>query len=434
MPSRKKTYSVNGMVLKEKHSVGITPAVVVGLNLTGLGIVRSLSDRSLPKKPFIIGIDSNLRQPTALTRLCKKYRFADFNSDKLADGLLDIGRNFSFKPVLFMTDDMSVLRISQRQDELKKYYHFLLPTYETTELLLDKSRFATYAKSHSFNIPATYAISNKTDILHAIRSIMFPCVLKPCYRTDHWVNGNYPKVFVCRDENELIETFEIVSRVQARFVLQEWIEGEDQELYFCLVFYNQHSQCLESFTGRKLRQWPCKIGNTSLAEPVECAEVESETKRLFGALNFTGFGSVEFKRDPQSGEFKVMEPTVGRSNLQSEIATANGINLPWTAYQYFTGLNFTLDNLQSNRTVWIHEYGDLQSCIRRIQDGKLSVKDWFRSYHGKRYYALFSLRDPLPALATFWKAFCKIVNTGLNNWWYQKTNTLNAWSRLLAES
>jgi len=348
----------------------------------------------------------------------------DFNSDKLADGLLDLGRNFSSKPVLFMTDDMSVLRISQRQDELKKYYHFLLPRYEVTELLLDKVRFATYAKAHGFNIPATFAISNKADITHALRSLRFPCVLKPCYRTSQWVDHNFPKGFVCRDEKELMETFQLFSWVQTRYVLQEWIEGEDQELYFCLVFYNNHSQCLESFTGRKLRQWPCQIGNTSLAEPIVSEEVERETKRLFGALNFTGFGSVEFKRDPRSGEFKIMEPTVGRSNLQSEIASANGVNLPWTAYQYFTDINDTRDNLQSVRTVWIHEYGDVQSCIRRIQDRKLSVRDWIRSYQGKRCYALFSWRDPLPMLATFWKAFGKIVNVGINNWWHRKTRNI----------
>jgi len=41
---------------------------------------------------------------------------------------------------------------------------------------------------------------------------------------------------------------------------------------------------------------------------------------------------MEYKRDARSGTFRMVEPTIGRTDYQEEVATLNGINLPYAAY------------------------------------------------------------------------------------------------------
>jgi len=52
---------------------------------------------------------------------------------------------------------------------------------------------------------------------------------------------------------------------------------------------------------------------------------------------YRGIGGLEFKRDRGTGQFVVVEPTVGRVDWQAEIATLCGVNLPAIAYRTALG-------------------------------------------------------------------------------------------------
>ena len=173
---------------------------------------------------------------------------------------------------------------------------------------------------------------------------------------------------------------------------------------------------MSSFTGRKLRQWPCGVGNTSMAEPVDCPEVEKETVRLFEMLRFKGFGSVEFKRDGKDGRYKIMEPTVGRINLQSEVATANGVNLPWMAYAYLAGMERVHRRIVPRPVRWINEFTDLRSGLSQVGKKTLSFSAWLRSYRAPRYYAVFAWNDPAPFLVTTWQILWRNAKRMVFRW------------------
>jgi hypothetical protein len=53
--------------------------------------------------------------------------------------------------------------------------------------------------------------------------------------------------------------------------------------------------------------------------------------RYVREAGYRGIGGIEFKRDPTAGRFVIVEPTVGRTDWQSEVATLNGVNLPLIA-------------------------------------------------------------------------------------------------------
>ncbi|OYU65088.1 MAG: FAD-dependent oxidoreductase, partial [Burkholderiales bacterium PBB5] len=123
-------------------------------------------------------------------------------------------------------------------------------------------------------------------------------------------------------------------------IVQEWIQGGDDSIFFCLQYMGSDGAPAASFTGRKLRAWPPQVGGTAscMSAPEHHAELSAMTAQFFRAVGFEGMGSMEYKRDARDGRFYVVEPTVGRTDFQQEVATVNGCNLPWAAYAYELGL------------------------------------------------------------------------------------------------
>jgi len=129
----------------------------------------------------------------------------------------------------------------------------------------------------------------------------------------------------------------------------------------------------------------------------------NESLRLFKSVQCKGLGSVEFKFNKKSHEFVITEPTVGRPNLQSYIAVANGVNIPYVAYCDLIGTpTCQLDQPSENGSVkWINEFREYSSARFYMKRGDLSARDWYRSIRGPKTYALFSLSDPVPFISTF---------------------------------
>ncbi|WP_287461032.1 hypothetical protein [Accumulibacter sp.] len=53
---------------------------------------------------------------------------------------------------------------------------------------------------------------------------------------------------------------------------------------------------------------------------------------FFRQVAFVGMGNMEYKRDSREGRFHMVEPSVGRTDFQQEVATVNGVNIPFAAY------------------------------------------------------------------------------------------------------
>ena len=112
--------------------------------------------------------------------------------------------------------------------------------------------------------------------------------------------------------------------------MQEWVEGPDHGIYFCLFYCDAAGKPLRIFTGRKLSAFPPGVGSTAtcIAAPRQQAQLEALTERLTRAVGFAGMGGLEFKRNEITGEFVIIEPTVVRTDWQEEIATLSGVNIP----------------------------------------------------------------------------------------------------------
>lgn len=363
--------------------------------MTGLGVVRSLFPHRIP----LIAIDTASRSGSTYTRFCHKV-LVDPTEDGLWNALMRIGQCYdSVRPVLILTTDLVVMQASERREELAKFFRFHLPDPEQVRILMDKTAFASFAHQHDFAVPATFRVGGVDDWTRVLDECPIPCIVKPKYRSDAWQRARLPKVFRADSRGQLAELIPMLRSVESDYVIQEWIPGPDSQVYFHLAYHAGDGRELVHFTGRKIRQWPPLIGSTSMAEGASSEEVDRETRRLMQLVGFKGLGSVEFKLDRRDERFKIMEATVGRPNLQSEVATANGVNIAHWAYCDLTGERLPTGAPTSTKARWIFIRRDLKSAQYYWRRGELTLRDFLRSYRAPRYYADFSWKDPFPFLA-----------------------------------
>ena len=66
-----------------------------------------------------------------------------------------------------------------------------------------------------------------------------------------------------------------------RYVVQEWIEGGDADVHFCLVYRDRAGREVAYQTGRKLVQWPVGTGDTALGTTTEDPTLHRLTEQVF---------------------------------------------------------------------------------------------------------------------------------------------------------
>ena len=84
----------------------------------------------------------------------------------------------------------------------------------------------------------------------------------------------------------------------------------------------------------------------------------------------------------------------------------------YTMYCDAAGLPLPPDREQRYGDVkWIHLRRDLQSAFVTYRRGDLSFRDWLASVRGRKAFAVFSLRDPMPFVFDILDAVKKAVHT-----------------------
>jgi predicted ATP-grasp superfamily ATP-dependent carboligase len=382
-------------------------AVMVGFDsMQGLPAARILAGHGVP----VIGIAADPKNAQAKTRVCNEVIYAPTAEDALIPHLVSLGKRLDEKAVLFPCEDTNVAIVSRHRDQLRDYYHILLPDPDVVEMLMDKVKFYRYAQEHDLPIPKTFFIDNRQDLLQAAGTITYPCVLKPRDSAAHkWEDETIFKAFKIHDADELIATYNHYQRWTDCFIVQEWIEGTDSDLYSCNCYFDASSQPLATFVARKIRQWPPETGVSCLGEEVRNDTVLEQTLRLFRDVGYRGLGYMEMKRDSRTGEYFIVEPNIGRPTGRSSIAEAGGVELMFTAYCDAVGLPLPENREQTYRGVkWIHLRKDLQSAFQYWRQGELTLGQWWRSIRGRKAYAVFSWRDPLPFIYD-WCAAARLV-------------------------
>jgi predicted ATP-grasp superfamily ATP-dependent carboligase len=362
------------------------PAVVAGLDLNGLGLLRALGQAGVP----VIGLDTDLKKPTAQTRFGRKVHVRALSGQAFVDDLLALRETLSGDPVLILTQEASVATVSAMREALSGSYRLTMPDRQVVEDLLDKARFQALASSQGSPIPRAVRIDAQDDI-GAVRSLRFPCVVKPATKSTGFTK-RFGKAYRMTAFDDVLRAWPLMQELAIPVIVQEWIEGEDSDVYFCLQYRAQEGRAV-SFSGRKLCQWPVLVGGTAscIPAPEAAEELIALTDAFFGRIGFCGLGSMEYKRDRRDGRFYMVEPTVGRTDYQQEIASLNGVNIPLAAYLDALG---RLSSFQQNVVApkaWRDPLGyanALKAGAKDVTPSGIALCD-----------AYFRMNDPMPYIA-----------------------------------
>lgn len=370
-------------------------AVVIGLDsMQGLQAARILARHGVP----VIGISDHPKHPCCRTNVCQEIIFGPTAEEGLIGRLEVLGSQLEQKAVLFPCEDTSVSLVSRHRQQLAKWYHVLLPAADVVEMLMDKVRFSEFAKENGLPIPPTYVVQNRADLERVAEQMTYPCVIKPRDSAAlRWEHNTIFKAFKIYNAEELFSVHSQYEHCTDCFVVQQWIEGRDCDLYSCNCYFDANSEPLVTFIARKLRQWPPETGISCLGEECRNDTVLEETVRLFRSVNYRGLGYLEMKRDRRTGEYFIIEPNIGRPTGRSAIAEASGVELLYTMYCDALGWPLPAARQQKYEGVkWIHLRKDLQSSFRYWWRGELTLRQWWRSLRGKKVFALGSWNDPAP--------------------------------------
>lgn len=311
-----------------------TPAVVVGAQGNGLGVVRSLASAGV--QATVVG--DTLRDPAMWSRRCKNHLVERSFGRPLVDGLLKLQETMTARPVLILTDELAVTTVSEHRAELGARYRIRLPSPEMVDTLGDKELFQGFAEAHALPVPRTIVVKGESDLAQ-IAQLGSPVIIKPA---DKFLvhMGRIERLSVAETIDDAAATCRRFLSLGETPVVQEWIDGPDSNIYFALFHCGLSPASRSIFFGRKIAAHPPSVGSTAVCVPApEAAEMlRPVTEKFLAASQYEGLGSLEFKWNPRERRFVIIEPTVGRTDSQEEIAALNGLNLVYVAYRYELGL------------------------------------------------------------------------------------------------
>lgn len=386
-----------------KNAADRAPAIVIGLDtMQGLQAARILASHDIP----VIAIARDRSHHACRTRVCQRILFGETTSEALIDQLRSLGPSLPSKAVIYPCHDHAVALVSRNREQLTSWYHIVMADPDVIEMMMDKQRFYSFAQEHDVPCPETRLLHNRVEAECAAQELMFPAILKPLRRNALWDRMTMAKAFRVEHSAALIELYDRVGNWAPVLMIQQWIEGTDSDLYSCNCYFDRRGGFVASFVAKKIRQWPPQTGSSCLGEECRNDVVRESTVRLFRQSGYKGLGYVEMKRDTRTGVHYAIEANVGRPTGRSAIAEAGGVDMLYAMYCDALGLPLPDRLEQQYRGVkWIDLRHDFQSALHYFRKGELTLGQWYRSWRGRKAFAVFSWSDPMPFFADFWRAF-----------------------------
>ena len=372
-----------------------TPVVVLSARNYGpLGIIRSLGRLGVP----VYAVDAGPRRPAATSRYLRgRFRFdiARSSEDETVDALLTVGRTLGRRALLIPTWDETARLASDAYERLAE--HFLIPRQpaDLAANLASKKTMQQLARAHGVPTPDVTYPTGPDDVEAFAATAVFPVMLKG-------IDGNRlkertgRKMVIVERPDDLIRLYrEMEDPSNLNLMLQEYIPGGDDSIWMFNGYFDDASDCLVGFTGRKLRQSPPYTGVTSLGICLRNEVVAERTTRWMKELGYRGVLDIGYRFDARDGSYKVLDvnPRIG-ATFRLFVAS-NGMDVARALYLDMTGQAVPCAEQVDGRK-WLVEGADFDSFLRYRRDGRLSTRDWIASLAGVDEMAYFATDDLRP--------------------------------------
>lgn len=381
-----------------------TPVVALFAGLGTLAIMRTLGKMGVD----VYVVANNPDSPVLRSRYCKgqfHHSLADDEQDSLIELLQSISKDIGRKPILIATSDELAIMVAECHMQLSDYYLIAQNTGELTRTLADKMQMFRLARAHDLPSPKTVLPATCDEASEMAEELQFPVMLKAVFGNRMQARSGR-KMARADTRSEMLSTFrELEDPEFPNIMLQELIPGDDDQVWIFNGFFDENSDCQFPFTGKKIRQFPIHVGAASLGECVWNEQVAKQTTEFMKAIGYRGILDIGYRYDERDGLYKVLDinPRVGQA---FRIFVGEG-DVDVVKCLYLSVTNQPLPEggspLEGRR--WMIEDYDLVSSVHYMQEGSLSLMQWFRSLWTVDEVAWFDWRDKRPALSIYWELF-----------------------------
>lgn len=368
-----------------------------------LNVVRALGRQGIP----VYVAAEYASPPAASSRYCKELLLMPSfrrEPEAVVAALVDLARRLGDKPVLFPTADPDLQMVTDWRERLDPHFEIPIAPPALVRTLSNKSAFAALAARHSLPVPATWPMDTTGDVETVAARLSYPVIVKPadtCIWTLPEVEAivGVRKALIARTHDEFVEACRPLMPYAKDLLVQRYIPGDDEQYYDLQAYIDRSGNALAWFTGRKIRTMPPAVGAGCYVESRVVEQLAAVGLKCLRDIGFTGLADLDFKYDPASRSFLLIEINP-RTAAWGILPTAAGVNLPYVAYADLTNQTATPACRQREFGRYLHFGNDLRAFRQYRRRGEWSMGRYLRSLLGKRLvFQFWSVDDPAPFLS-----------------------------------
>ena len=365
--------------------------ILCGDHYNPLGVVRSLGEYGL--FPIVILVSYHPILVNKSKYIAQLHVVSSFE-DGLKLLIKEYGNETGKKPFLYVCDDGAESLLDRNYKHLKdRFYFFSGRESGIVTHFMNKDSINMLAKECGFNIP-------KTEVLrHGMlpTSLQYPVITKSIMSI---VGGWKDDVFICKDENELIDAY---TKIKSDTVLvEEYIEKKNE---LCLDGFaiNNGKDIYIPYQTQYIRFTPKSYGNYMVLTPFQDTQILNGVKKILESIGFNGIFSVEFLIDKKDSLY-FLEVNF-RNSTWSYAFTYGGVNLPvlW-AKSTLNGSICKADITLKESYTAMNEIADFKESVLT---GKVSLLTWIRDVFSTSCLYYFNKKDVKPFYSKIYNSIFK---------------------------
>lgn len=372
------------------------PVVLLG----GLNVIRALGLADIP----VIVATTEADSPVFASRYCSAGLLLPplEPSDAAAEKLVRLGERLSAAlgcsvPLFFGNDDYLNL-ILQNRGRLAQHFRFILNDADVSAALLDKERFDEFTRARGLPSPR---VLRWEDLPAAPGPVLVKPRVKIAWeKTQIYLRlfGGAGKARIFPHARELLAN-PLAHALRSELLFQEYVPGDDRNLWSFHGYADENAEVLAWFTGRKLRTYPALTGESSFLELAHHDELAALGHRIVARAPLKGPFKIDFKYNPGSSTWHLLEVNA-RFTLWHYLGARNGVNIARIAYEHLlTGKRGPVPARFGTAYRWLNLRLDYRAYRDLAARGELGFWRWLASLAGSRkLYAVFAWTDPAPML------------------------------------
>lgn len=370
-----------------------TGALVLGANLNGLTIARSLGRQGVP---VWLTTQPNIRLASYSRYTLRILPWPSGDCEAQVQYLLELATRHGLHGwVLFPTSDETAALLSKFQTALSSHYRVSTPTWEVLRWAYDKRLTYQLAAQEQVAYPWTAYPASEADL--PSQDWLFPAILKPAA---HTVVNRFTSAKAWRVENrqQLLARYrEARELIPPELILvQELIPGGG-EAQFSYAALCRDGRPIASLTARRTRQYPIDFGySSSFVETLDVPEIVAPSKRLLAAIHYTGLVEVEYKFDARTGLYKLLDINP-RLWTWSPLGKLAGIDFPYLLWRMMMTREVAEQTGRAGVN-WMRVSTDVPAAVQEMLRGRLGLGAYLRSFRSPLQFALMAADDLLPGL------------------------------------